>query len=185
MEIPTLRIKLNGALETTDEVATLWQADPLAVEIGLFASADTPVIDFANVASFAFLLSRDRREETLVASKSIAKAAMDAESFTLAQWDAGTHQHVTFPFSSAEMNIDLLDADERLWWSVVLTLTSGDLMTAGGGYIILAESGSLGAPSSAAGSIYSVVPDSGGVEWLQISRPGLPDKFGQLFDSIP
>jgi hypothetical protein len=184
MDIPTRRLKLNGTVETTD-VEAVWQAAPLNFEVGLFIDEETPEDDFANVESFMLMLSRDRSEFTAVASKTVLKAEMDDETITLAEWDAGTHQHVTFEMTSADMNFPLLDADERFWFSIITTLDTGDMIVSGGGWIEVRECGTAGGPTAPGQDVYSIVTDSGGVEWQKISRVGQPDKYVQLFSSIP
>ncbi len=130
--------------ELSADLPAVWQGRLLHFQAGIFLDAATSESDFSNVVGFTLNICRDRSENSglLLVSSSIFLEGMDsANAIALADWDAGTAQHLTFVLTGSQMDVELAEPDERLWWAIEASLTSAEAITVGAGYITFREDG--------------------------------------------
>ena len=102
------------------------------------------LVDVGNLSSVTLEASPyNNRKAARVFSKTVASGALD-NTLTEAAWIDGTQQHVTFSFSSAEMNLPLGGAPQVDFWLVVSALTAaGDSLVCGAGKFTMSEDGAF------------------------------------------
>ena len=156
MNIPAVRAKCLGA-ELTADLPAVWQGRALRFQCGIFKTESVSESSFSNVVSFTLSISRDRRENCELVTETLALASMDVNgAIPLVDWEAGTTQHLTFQLSGEQMAVTLFDPDERLWWTLIAELDSGEVVTAGAGFITFREDGAPGGGVEAAATTVSV-----------------------------
>jgi hypothetical protein len=134
MNLPVVRAKCLGS-ELAD-LPSAWRGRALHVQCGFFLDPSTPETDFNNVTQFHLILTRDRMESMILASTTIVGAEA-VNPMTLAGWNNGTQEHLTFLLPGPMMSFPILDPDERIWFAVRATLLTGEAITKGSGYILV------------------------------------------------
>jgi hypothetical protein len=108
------------------------------VQSALFAGS--AISDMSGISSVTMIVRASREDTDAAALMSETVAAASFGSCTLNQWLAGTHQHATFAFDSAESNLDLQGGAKRIFWLVFKALLSGgDTVILGRGFLTLHE----------------------------------------------
>lgn len=115
---------------------------PFSVESALFAGSS--ISNMSGISSVTMMVRASREDTEAAALMSETVAAANFGTCTLNQWLAGTHQHVTFSFDSAESNLDLQGGAKRIFWLVFKALLSGgDTVILGRGFLTLHEANAV------------------------------------------
>lgn len=201
MEVRTIRAKCLGD-ELKVDLPVLWQARAARFQVGIFKDEALSESDFANVLSFELYISRDRSETSTLVTSSLLRAAMDTQTaITLAAWEVGSAQHLTFQLTDSQMAVALQDAEDRCSWTVRASLTGGSTITLGAGYISIREDGAGSAPPPpepgimfytktqvdallAANGKIEIVTGSDGAEYSKFTTPqGV--RYREVFTALP
>lgn len=123
-----LQIRFN--LETRNGVdsiggasASIWRGNDLSVRVAAY-SLDAP-LDLSNVASLKLQIKDKQNPVSDALAEVEVLAAAITATITGAGFTAGTEQHATFIFTSAQTSLDLASGVSRSFWLVLSGLTTG------------------------------------------------------------
>lgn len=155
-EIVRLRVDVtnNSSIEDVFSEGTpaIWRGNDVEFQIGIF-KGEVPMDASVYTQIILEVLETTRLGNALM--KHQAPAVDITGTFTLEQWEAGTHQHCIIRFNAAETDLDLggVGKLEKSFWLVISALTShtpARRVTLGGGEFKIQEdgtsSGTLGTP---------------------------------------
>lgn len=133
---------------TTGLAPVIWKNTPVTVEIGIFNTASVPA-DLTGFTSVDLEIrpKADRDSGVYVSEQDVAPGT----TFTLEQWNAGTHEHATIELAAEDTAFDLGVEDQvKFWLYVGMVDGSADNVGGGGCELTVLEPG-WGAPATTAG----------------------------------
>lgn len=94
-----------------------FRSDPLRIELGLLESdAVTVIEDVSAVDSVTVEIREEQDEDALVLATVTVGSGSIEQALEQADWDDGSDQHLVAEFSSADLNLDLGDAESAEFW---------------------------------------------------------------------
>lgn len=117
-----------------DETPRFWRAGALRIEWAAFDGAG--LLDLSNVTSVTLRVRGGQSATDHLMERTLAASDLDTGA-TLAQWEAGSHQHGVFEFDETETNLDVFggQTQRELWLIVTALLGDGRRVVIGAGYI--------------------------------------------------
>jgi hypothetical protein len=124
---------------------TFARGTEINLELGFLNSAGTAVLSFTGLESITLAILEPGAGGRSYYQKTVAIASI-ATSITLAQWNAGTHEHGTWALTSAETNIPTSSEARPLvitCWALTVPDGGGNRQRhfIGGGYLQLLDPG--------------------------------------------
>ena len=137
----TRRIQIDTSADKAVPQFSLpaWRASALALEFGIFESG--AVMSLADVSSITLRVRKAPLATALLLERTVASASFS--SCTLAQWAAGTHEHLRIELTSAAMNITMGMARSTLHVTLSATLSSGSVRVLGVGSLVLHDANAV------------------------------------------
>lgn len=131
----------------TNRTAAIWNANALRVEIAIdepTAPSPSLVTDFSAWSQVVCELWSSQTDGTLLApGKVVAVGGLNA-GLTEAQWLAGSAQHGSFEFTTAELSFVFAQKARSAWMVIVATAASGARATLGAGELRIVQDRALG-----------------------------------------
>jgi hypothetical protein len=116
----------------TDLIASLsfWRGNDIKVDAAVYFKS-VP-LELSNIASLTLQIKLQQNPTAGALAETTVEAADIDTSISDAAWLAGTEQHASFVFSSAQTNLDLGGGSSRQFWLVLSGLTNeGNTVTYG------------------------------------------------------
>lgn len=137
----TRRLQLDTAADKSRPQFSVpaWRASALALEFGIFTSG--VVMSLADVSSITLRIRKARLATALLLERTIA--AVDFTSCTLAQWAAGTHEHLRIELTSDALNLTMGSLSSTLHVTLSATLSSGSVQVLGIGSMVLNDANAV------------------------------------------
>lgn len=133
----TIRLKIDlDSLDSFKDIngrtPVMWNGADVEFQVAFFRG-NVLVDDIANYATISLAVkAMNATPDTAPYMEETVSSANITTGMTLAQWNAGTHQHASFRFSAAESTLPLAGAAAVNFWMVVYgTLTDAAQFTAG------------------------------------------------------
>lgn len=137
----TRRLQIDTAADKSRPQFSVpaWRASALALEFGIFEAG--AVLSLAEVSSITLRVRKARLATALLLERTVAAA--DFTSCSLAQWAAGTHEHLRVELTSDAMNIATGALTSTLHVTLSATLSSGSVQVLGIGSLVLTDANAV------------------------------------------
>lgn len=137
----SLELTLNTDLSRDDLRLEFYRGLP--VNVRCFVRYGTTAASLVGVQSVTLMVRTSREDTEVPALMSDTIDGADLSDCTLVQWEAGTHEHVTFGFTGAETNLVVTGKKRTLWLVAKAMLTDGREVVLGTGQAVCHESNAI------------------------------------------